>query len=560
MRRPLAARSETLALGAELRAKRAERLAAAAEERLEERAQRRAIEERRRKHRTYAAAEINRLTADWSSMLLSADVDLRTGIRRLRGAARSTVRDTAFGTRYVHWIEENVIGDKGIQLQAKTRTTRGELNENLNEQIERAWMEWSLSDNASASGRWSWLALQRLTARTLPQDGEYLLRIVRMAPNPYLFALHPLDVDLIDDQLILDAEKAPNGHEIRMGVEIDQWERPIGYWMWTRHPTDLASIQSRRRVFIPASEILHDFVQTRPGQTRGVTFFAPVLINQQMLAAYVEAEITRARIAASNMGAIQYDPDKAGGSGAFVQPGQQPDQVPGLQTIPQEVEPGRIMRLGPGEQFVSTEFGASTSAVGDFIKYSARNLAAGLNVSYSSLSGDLESVNYSSIRAGIVSERDFAKLLQGWLAERLHRRVFNAWLPYAILAGKLPAIAQQAVQDPRAIVWRPRGWSSVDPRNDIEAHHLAIALGVNSRTRVAAQQGYDYEELIEELAEEQKVADEKNVSINPLGLTVKGEDPNADPGGDATEGPAAQPGGEPANTPGRARLRAVRGA
>lgn len=563
----MAGRSDTLALGADLRAKRAERLAAAAQERaerLEERLQREAVESRMRTQRTYAAAEITRLTSDWSTMLLSADVDLRTGIRRLRGAARSTVRDTALGTRYVSWVEENVIGEKGIQLQAKTRTTRDALNPALNQKIEDAWMDWSYSENASASGRWSWLALQRLVARTLPQDGEYLLRIVRLANNPYLFALHPLDVDLIDDQLILDAEKSPNGNEIRMGVEIDEWERPLGYWMWTRHPTDLASIQSRRHIFVPAADILHDFVQLRAGQTRGVTWFAPVLINQQMLAAYVEAEITRARVAASNMGAVEFDPDKAGASGAGVQPGQQPDQPPGQQTIPMELEPGRMLRLGAGEHLVSTDFGSSAASVGDFIKFSARNLAAGLNIAYSSLSGDLEAVNYSSIRAGIVSERDFARLMQGWLAERLNRRVFNAWLPYAVLAGKLPAMAMGAVQaSPRAIVWRPRGWSSVDPRNDIEADHLAIALGVTSRTRVAAARGFDYEETIGELAEEQRVADEKNVSINPLGLTVKGEDPNADPGGDATDSgaqPSGEPATEPANTPGRARLHAVRGA
>lgn len=558
----MAGRSETLALGANVRERRAARLAAGAAERAEERAQRAAVEERRRQQRTYAAAEITRLTSDWSTMLLSADVDLRTGIRRMRGAARSTVRDTAFGSRYVHWVEENVIGAKGIQLQAKTRTTRGELNDALNEKIEAEWACWCLSENASASGRWSWLALQRLTARTLPQDGEYILRMVPMADNPYLFALHPLDVDLIDDQLILDAAKTDNGNEIRMGVEIDQWERPIAYWMWTRHPTDLASIQSRYRIRVPASEILHDFVQTRPGQTRGVTWFAPVLINQQMLAAYVEAEITRARVAASNMGAVEFDPDKGGGSGGGVQPGQQPDQIPGQQTIPMELEPGRFLRLGPGEHLVATDIGGSAGGVGDFIKYSARTLAAGLNVAYSSLSGDLEAVNYSSIRAGIVSERDFARLIQGWLAERLSRRVFNAWLPYAVLAGRLPSIAIQACAQPRAIVWRPRGWSSVDPRNDIEAAHLAIALGVSSRTRFAAEQGNDFEELIDELAEEQEVADEKNVSINPLGLTVKGEDPNADPGGDQTEGGAKPGDAQPAN-PGRGRrgpLRAIRGA
>ena len=45
--------------------------------------------------RTYAAAMINRLTQDWFTQILSADQELKTDLRRLRGASRSLVRDNA---------------------------------------------------------------------------------------------------------------------------------------------------------------------------------------------------------------------------------------------------------------------------------------------------------------------------------------------------------------------------------------------------------------------------------------------------------------------------------
>ncbi len=503
--------------------------ATAAARRLEMNVGRAERHEAEMRRRDYAAAQYSRLTQDFITTLLSADQSLKSDLRRLRGASRSLVRDNSFATRFGNMLAENVIGHQGIQLQALIGNTRGGMNKKASEQLEDAWLEWGFPENASADGRLSWVQLQELAMMTVAPDGEYCYRILRGYPNAFNFALEPLDVDLLDESYIGTSKS----NEVRMGVEVNAWNKPVAYWMWTRHPSDMSGERKRERVRIDAADIIHEFATLRPGQTRGVPWFTPVLIDQKMLQAYQEAEVTAARWGASNMAAVMYDAEKAGGSMGSA--------APGAGAIPMEVEPGRLLRLGPGETLGSTDFNHPNTAFPAFSKAIQRSIATGLNVAYTSMSGDLEAVNYSSIRAGLIGERDFYRRMQAWTASRLCRRVFREWVLMAALSGKIPGAAVASALAPGATKWRPRGWQWVDPRNDIEAAHLEIGLGVNSRTNVMGERGRDYEEIIESLKHEQEIADAAGVSISPIGVTVKGQAPNDDPGGDNNIGTPAAP-------------------
>jgi lambda family phage portal protein len=551
----LLARAEGLSIGARA----AERRRAMNVEAVEQRAVARRKAQEAAQLRDYAAARINRLSGDWVTSILSADQSLKGDLRLLRGASRSLVRDNSFATRYTNLLVENIVGHQGIQLQARMMSTRGKMSTKANQQLEDAWLEWGFAENASANGRLSWIDLQSLFWTVLPTDGESCFRILRGYENEFRFALEPLDADLLDETI---NGLAPNGNEIRMGVEVNDYGRPLAYWMWTRHPSDTGPLSKKRaHVRVDANDIIHEFSMLRPGQSRGVPWFTPVLIDQKMLQGYQEAEITAARWGASNMAKITYDPEKGGGSLAVAQPG--------ASAIPQEVEPARIVRLGPGEDLEGTNFNHPNTAFAGFTKEIQRSIATGLNVAYTSLSGNLEAVNYSSIRAGLLGERDFYRRMQVWTAHRFSRRVFREWVVCAALADKLPAQLTDAILAPTATKWRPRGWPWVDPRNDIEAAHLEIALGVNSRTNIAGDRGRDFEETVDDLELEQEIADEAGVSISPIGLTVKGQSPNNDPGGQNDSTPSAS-GAAPADTsnsdtsqgasdgeqkPGRSRLR-----
>src|SRR5690606_41539034 len=72
-----------------------------------------------------------------------------------------------------------------------------------------------------------------------------------------------------------------------------------------RHPADISVRRVRPgRIRVPASETIHLFTPLRPGQTRGVSWFAPILFDIRMEQGYREAEVVAARMQAAKGGVI----------------------------------------------------------------------------------------------------------------------------------------------------------------------------------------------------------------------------------------------------------------
>jgi lambda family phage portal protein len=452
---------------------------------------------RRSSQRTYSGAQVSRLTQDWFASTQSADMEIKADLRRLRGASRSLVRDNAYARRYVGLVAENVVGPYGIKLQANVGTTRNTPAAAFNEALESAWCCWGKARNASYDTRTSWTAMQQQILRTMPQDGEVFVRRIKGADNEFGYALQVIDADLVDHDYNVPAAKSLTGNSIIMGVELEaRTRRPLAYWMWTEHPNDFLT-QKATRVRIPADEMLHLFVQERPGQTRGVPWFAPVLFDQKMMGAYQEAEITAARVGASNVATITTKAEEMIGDANDV-----------ASAVPVELEPASVWRLNPGEELSNTNFAHPSTAFGPFMKEIKRSIATGLGVSYTALTGDLESVNYSSIRAGLLQERDVWRTLQEWITESLHEIVFPEWLAYASLMGKINPQQASAVDCETEIRWLPRGWAWIDPLKDMEAAAMAIREGFTTRTAVCAERGDDFAENVELLQQEKQMADD----------------------------------------------------
>jgi capsid protein len=57
-----------------------------------------------------------------------------------------------------------------------------------------------------------------------------------------------------------------------MGIEVDEFFRPTGYWIREQHPNDVGlSLAGTERVFrVPAADIFHLRIVERWPQTRGV--------------------------------------------------------------------------------------------------------------------------------------------------------------------------------------------------------------------------------------------------------------------------------------------------
>lgn len=475
----------------------------------------------------YSAASMGRITDDWAAQILSADAEMRGALATMRARARQQVRDNAHAAGFVNAMVDGALGPDGIGLRPRVRTAAGTgLDDVANLALWEVLQVWARAEHCSADGQNSFVELQRLILRTWAIDGEVFLRHRVGAPNPFGYELQLIDADQVDESYHVPA--TPTSNEVRMGVEIDRRGRPVAYWMFQRHPADVHA-QSRERIRVPADEIQHLFLQLRPGQTRGVPPLAPVMLTLRLLDEFTIATLMQARIAASAGGYFETDP-------AHYTPADgTPDGTPG-NAIAMDLEPGVTKQLPPGLHYVPFDPKHPSDTFEPFQRVMQRMVArgAGPGLSYQSLTGDLSDTSYSSDRAGRLAERDSWRGIQRWFASRILCGVYERWVRMAVLTG---AVRLGSLDATRYLAhdYEYRGWPWVDPMKDITAAGEELRLRLTSRQRICAERGRDFETILEELAEEQRMASRAGVTLDVAGegalpTQQDGDEPGKKPG------------------------------
>lgn len=455
--------------------------------------------------RAYAAAEVNRITADWLGVSdYGPNDETRWSLAKIRRRARDLEQNNATIRNYLRILSVNVIGPKGIELESRVRLGSGELDRATNDRIEAAWDEWG--EAVTIDGKWSMPTFSRTILRSIARDGEAFVRLWRGYPhNRFGFALEAIDPVQVDETY--DIRKGDGQNEIRMGVEVDDFGRPVAYWVFDR-PLTLVGATNRKRVRIPADEIVHLYDPDRINQSRGVSWLASVMVPAKMLDGYIEAELIAARVGASKMLFFQRKDGTMGVS-----------PLGEGEKFDVDVSPGSSLVLPDGYEVADWNPAHPNAAFGGFVKNAMRNIATGLGVSYNALASDLEGVNYSSMRSGLLIERDVWRCVQQWWAGAFLRIVYREWLNSSLLmqAIALPSMDYRKFLD---VKWSPRGWSWVDPLKDTQAGVLGIQNGLASRQDLLSEQGKDVEDVLEQLAEEKKWAEQYGVSIVAPDMTA----------------------------------------
>jgi lambda family phage portal protein len=454
----------------------------------------------RGRKRSYAAAAIDRLTGDWKFPETTADVETYQALKILRGRSRELFRNDDYMRRFANMLKTNVIGPDGIRMQAAAMDSGGNPDKGANRKIENAWWRWIRPENCSVSGTMSLWDIANQIIETCAQDGEVLVRLHNSWPGEFAFAVEVLEADHLD---LTKNEILGNGNRIIMGVEIDRFRRPVAYWLSTSHPGDPYSMQSNTSERFPANDILHIYRPDRPGQTRAVPWVVTAMQRLKQLGAYEEAELIASRIAASKMGFfIPEDGSEYTGEEEDAETGD----------LVTSAEPGTFEQLPAKMQFQSWDPEHPVAAFEQFEKAVLRGIASGLNVSYVSLANNLEGVSYSSIRSGELADRDAWRMLQRWMIERFYTPVFERWLSMAIISGALQ-LPSGKYDKFREVRWKPRGWNWVDPAKESAAAVSDVKNGFKSLFDVAAERGYDLEEIMEENARARDLAKQYGLTL-----------------------------------------------
>jgi lambda family phage portal protein len=447
--------------------------------------------------RYYQGAQVGRLLGGMFGSSASADSTIKPSLGKLRDRARDLERNNEYVARALDLMEIGVVGDRGFNLQVKGVNLDNRLDIPANDLIERRWKEWG--KYATTDGCMSFRDVCAMAIRVLKRDGEFFAQIVRNSAYSDGIALHPIEADRID---VDKNELMPSGRRIRMGVELDEFERPIAYWVLNYHPGDYDFMQNRpekKHTRIPAENMIHVFKKKRPGQTRGETAFAPAIFALKMLDGYRDAEITAARAAAAKFGVLV----SPGGDGIA-------DSYDG--DIPQlDYEAGTIQSLPQGYDLKMIDPTHPTSAFSDFNKAVLRGIASGIGLSYEALSNDLEGTSYSSIRQGALLERDQFKNDQQFMIDHFVDKVFKIWLRWSMETGSLTLNGLSIGIDKynkfsEAVQWRGRGFQWVDPLKEINAAVVGLQNGILSMQDVANHYGRDVEETFAQIERDKETA------------------------------------------------------
>ena len=300
---------------------------------------------------------------------------------------------------------------------------------------------------------------------------------------------------------------AENGNQIRMGVEINEWGRPVAYHFWDYHPGDYqfsyAQVAAKRRVRIPAEDVLHLYLIERPGQSRGVSAFASAIMRLRNLSGYEEAEIVAARASSAMMAFVKTPDQELFEDGTF-----QEDSV-------LDFSPGSIRRLAPGEEMQFFTPSRPDDAFTPFVQQMLRAVASGVGCSYTQVSSDFSQSNYSSSRLELLETRAHYKTLQQYMITSLCREVYGKWLEMAVMAGVLDLPGYDS--NPARYIesnWMAPASQFVDPQKEASAYKDLIRSGIMTLSQVIALHGGDFEDQMRQRQHELATADELGIVLD----------------------------------------------
>lgn len=456
-----------------------------------------------RRRRNYAAAAMGRLFSSWATNSLSGDAELFKDRKAIVARARDLARNQDHVKRFINLMRKNVVGHTGIWPQSLAETANGKPDDGARKKIEEAFRKWAKKGTCEITGKYSLTTAFQLIVATLVKDGELFIRHRRGAKNAFGYAFQLIESDHVDDTLNTTLD---NGNEIKMGIELNPDNRPVAYHVLRKHPGEYAFGEQRgESIRIPADEMIHVFIPERISQNRGVSMLAQSMPKIKNLDGYDEAAVVAARLAASKM--IFYTEPEEGGE-------YKGDEIDDDDAAIYDIEPAVAEILKSGWDVKTVDFNQPNNAYSEFVKAQLKAVAAGLDVAYHQLSGDLEKVNYTSSRTGELDSRDTYRSFQTFIVETVAEPLFMAWVEMALLtkAVNLP-INPDAVARWEKVRFITRGWDWVDPEKDLNAAQKAIELGVKTATDIAAESGSDFEENIKRQAKENAIRQSEGVEL-----------------------------------------------
>ena len=429
---------------------------------------------------------------------------------KLVGRAREVCLNNSHGKSALRIMKHNVVGEHGVRLQSHVKLVNGKLDMKTNEAIEVAWKEFSKAmylDTAELSNLQEY---QELCLTSMVTDGDFFVQIHENDEYDHGIKIQIIDALRIPPASSSRYRRAESSEVYKNGILFDKATgKPKQYSLneddITRYDVDV----HKSADWVEAKNMLHGFIKEQVAQARGLPLAQTASETLYMIGKYAEAALTNARVGASKVlfleqkdtvpEPVEYKTDENG------DPVLDTDGNTVLESAIDKSEinltPGSANMLPPGFGIAPYSPEYPNNEYEQFMRTMLQFAAMGFAVPYADLSGDLSSVNYSSIRQGALEVRENYKMLQGILVNKFLEPLFKRWLIASIMKGRIMVgnkpLMIEKINDYCKPVWTPKRWAWIDPKSEAAANQMAVKTGLKAPSQIIKEMGGDPEEVWE---------------------------------------------------------------
>lgn len=457
----------------------------------------------------------NPLVASLNGLLSSPNTDIYRTLKQTRQLSRWLCDNEPYASKYIELTVVYVTGDDGIQAHPELIGRRGSPLIKVSDAVKRHWESWG--DDASLDGRFSFSELEQMAIQNVAKDGEAIFRIIRSGKslNKYGFALQAIDPVLLDIDYNTTLH---DGNSVIMGVERDRHGKPVAYHIWNRYYDERQGSLPRERNRIPSDEIIHIFDDATGTAVRGMPWTTPALGQLVRLMEWQDDYAAAMKLAArtrlvlhnesSDDELVDDSPDSAVATDAFTSAMMDRADITDFVNTSQS----QIIEVEKGKHLEALNIASPQSGVAESAKLILQRIAAGLHVSYATLTSDGSKSSFSTVRHDSIVERDIWKNRQKWLIRVFHKRVFKEWLKQAVLTGAVVLPGDNTPSDV-TVAFIPRGFSQIDLVKELKGYTQAIEQKLMSRTEVVAKMGGNFADVLKQIEAENKLAQQHGISF-----------------------------------------------
>lgn len=422
---------------------------------------------------------------------MSGDFHARKESRALRAQARHLDRNHDIARGALNVLVNNVVGAQGIGIEPQPRSVSGELLEDLAQQLQNLWKNWTRYPEVSHQHNWA--ACQRLLCRTWMRDGETFAQMVEgnVAKLDHRTTV-PFSLEM------LEADQVPTEDELFVkdgqgGILRNAWGQPYAYRVLKVHPgsgylSAMAGLSDLRT--IPADRMLHLKLVDRISQSRGVSVFASVITRLEDLKDYEESERIAAKIAASMAAYIKKgNPDLYDGN---------KDDQGNPKARAMRFAPGMIFDdLAPGEEIGTIDTNRPNVNLPAHRDGQLRAVAGGLGASYSSISRNYNGT-YSAQRQEMVEQWTNYQVLAEAFTSQIVQPVWERFVALAVISGAIdvPAEIDPASLDDALFITQQMPW--IDPGKEADAYEKLEANCHISGPEIIRRRGGNPRDVIDQ--------------------------------------------------------------